>query len=170
MDAKKFLSDWVYPLGIAVLLAIVINKFIFFNITVPTESMYPTIKAGDRILVTRIHNTAKLKQGDIVVFHSDELKEDLVKRLIGLPGDKIEVKEDGSVYVNSNKLDEPYLQNAGGKTGTFEVPEGSYFFLGDNRTNSLDSRWWKNPYITGSKIMGKAKVIIYPFKRFGKLK
>lgn len=170
MEFKKFLSDWVYPIGIAILLALVINKFVFFNITVPTESMYPTIKINDRIIVTRIHNVSKLKEGDIVVFHSDELKEELVKRLIGLPGDKIEVKEDGSVYRNGEKLDEPYLQNRGGRTGKFVVPEGSYFFLGDNRTNSLDSRWWKNPYISSDKLMGKALYTIYPFKRIGKLK
>lgn len=170
MEFKKILSDWVYPIGIAILLALVINKFVFFNITVPTESMYPTIKINDRIIVTRIHNVSKLKEGDIVVFHSDELKEELVKRLIGLPGDKIEVKEDGFVYRNGNKLDEPYLQNKGGRTGQFVVPEGSYFFLGDNRTNSLDSRWWKNPYISADKLMGKAIYTIYPFNRLGKLK
>lgn len=168
---KNLIKEWIIPLGIAVVLALLINKFVFFNIKVPSLSMFPTIQADDRILVTRVYKPANLKTGDIVVFYLKEKDEKLIKRLIGVPGDKVEVKDDGSVYVNGKKLDEPYVKNPGGPSGTYQVPADSYFFLGDNRTDSLDSRLWKDsPYISSKDILGKAQFVIYPFNRFGKLK
>jgi signal peptidase I len=169
LQIKQVLNDWVYPIVIAIVLALGINKFIFFNITVPSESMYPTIKINDRIIVTRIYNYDKLKRGNVIVFHSDELHEELVKRLIGLPGDTVDVKEDG-VYVNGTKLDESYVVNHGGKTGSYKVPAGEYFFLGDNRSNSFDSRLWKDSYIPKSQLKGKAVYTIFPFSRMGAMK
>lgn len=167
----KLIKEWIIPLGVAVVLALLINRFVFFNIKVPTLSMFPTIKADDRILVTRVYNPSNLKRGDIVVFYLKEKDERLIKRLIGLPGDKVEVRSDGSVYVNGEKLDEPYVKNSGGPSGTYEVPSDGYFFLGDNRSDSLDSRLWKNsPYIPSSDILGKGQFTIFPFDRFGKLK
>ncbi|HEY8892049.1 MAG TPA: signal peptidase I [Clostridium sp.] len=167
---KKIFQDWILPIIAAIAIAFIINKVIFFNVTVPTGSMLPTINLNDKILVTRVHNKNNLKRGDIIVFHSDELGEDLIKRLIGLPNDKVEVKQDGSVYINNKKIDESYIVYPGGKTGTFNVPVGSYFFMGDNRADSLDARYWKKPYIPAKDIMGKARIIISPFSRFGKLK
>lgn len=167
---KKIFKDWIIPIIAAIIIAFIINKLVFFNVTVPTGSMLPTINLGDKILVTRVHNKNNLKRGDVVVFHSDELKEDLIKRLIGLPNDEVEIKEDGSLYVNKEKIDESYVVYPGGKTGKFKVPEGSYFFMGDNRANSLDARYWEKPFIPEKDIMGKARIIISPFSRFGKLK
>jgi len=174
---KKIFSGWVLPVIIAVILALLIKHFLFFNIKVPSRSMYPTIKAGDRIIVTRVFNKDKLKRGDIVVFHSNELGEDLIKRLIGVPGDTVEVNTDGSVLVNSNKIDEPYVvynlvQNDTNriKNSSFKVPKDSYLFLGDNRADSLDSRYWENCYINKDQIKGKGRIVIFPFSRIGKLK
>jgi len=169
-DLKRFFFDWVIPIAVAIVLALAINKFLIFKIYVPTSSMYPTIKPGDRIMSSRVHNVNKLKRGDIVVFYSDELGETLVKRLIGLPKDKIDIKPDGIVFINGEKLDEPYVKNKDLRPGEYKVPENSYFFLGDNRRDSKDSRYWKNPYITEDKIMGKARFVIYPFDRIGGLK
>ena len=167
---KKIFQDWILPIIAAIIIAFVINKLIFFNVTVPTGSMLPTINLNDKILVTRVHDRNNLKRGDIIVFHSDELGEDLIKRLIGLPNDEVEIKEDGSVYINKKKINESYVVYPGGKTGKFKVPEDSYFFMGDNRVNSLDARYWKKPFIPKKDIMGKARIIISPFSRFGKLK
>ena len=167
---KKIFKDWILPIIAAIIIAFFINKLVFFNVTVPTGSMLPTINLEDKILVTRVHKVNNLKTGDVVVFHSDELQEDLIKRLIGLPNDEVEIKEDGTVYVNGNNLNESYVVHPGGRAGTFKVPEGSYFFMGDNRANSLDARYWQNPYISKKDIMGKARIIISPFSRFGKLK
>ncbi|MBZ9689124.1 signal peptidase I [Clostridium estertheticum] len=168
---KKVFKDWILPILAAIIIAFIINKVIFFNVSVPTGSMLPTINLDDKILVTRVHNKNNLKRGDIIVFHSDELNEDLIKRLIGLPNDEVEIKEDGSLYINKEKVNESYVKNPGGKAGVkFKVPEDSYFFMGDNRINSLDARYWAQPFIPKKDIMGKARIIISPFSRFGKLK
>lgn len=168
---KVFIKEWVVPIIIAFILALAINKYLFFKILVPTESMYPTIKPQDRIFVTRVYHPEKLKRGDIIVFYSDELNERLVKRLIGLPGDKIDIK-DGIVYINGKKYNEPYVVNHDDYTSfeTFIVPSGEYFFLGDNRPNSQDSRYWDYSYIKAKKIEGKAIFILFPFNRMGFLK
>lgn len=152
----------------AIILATLIYKFVFFNIKVPSESMYPTIKIGDKITVTRIYNKDKLKKGDLIVFDSDELKIPLIKRLIGLPGDEVIIKNKGQVFINGSKIEEPYVVYMEDLDKKFKIPENKYLFLGDNRANSFDARRWKNPYIDGKYIKGKAQFIIYPFKRFGK--
>jgi signal peptidase I len=167
---NKFIKEWALPILFAIILAFLINKFVFFNVSVPTESMYPTIKPGDKIFVLRNYKPSSLKRGDILVFHSKEADEDLIKRLIGLPNETIEVKTDGSLIVNGKSIDEPYVKYKSDKPGSFVVPEGCYLFLGDNRANSVDSRYWENPYIPYDEIMGKAKFIIKPFDRFGTLK
>ena len=95
IELKKtnFFTEWVVPILIALVLAFLINKFLIFKVKIPSESMVPTLNVGDRLFVTRIHNPEKLKRGDIVVFHSDEKNEDMIKRLIGLPGDKVVIKD-----------------------------------------------------------------------------
>lgn len=170
MNIKKIIVDYLMPIAIAVVLAMLIRQFLLFKIIVPTASMYPTIKDNDQIIVTKVYNRNNLKRGDIIVFKSKELNEELVKRLIGLPNDKVEVTAVGAVYVNGKKLSESYVAFNGGKSGVYKVPTGHYFFLGDNRINSYDSRYWNNAYIDGSDIEGKAQLTIYPFNRFGILK
>lgn len=167
---KKEIVSYLICIITAIVLATLVNKLLLFKIKVPTASMYPTIKDNDQIYVTRIYNKNNLKRGDIVVFNSKELKMELVKRLIGLPNDTIEVTDKGLVYVNGKKLNETYVVDNGGKSGVYKVPEAHYFFMGDNRINSLDSRYWNNPYIDSSDIEGKAQLTVYPFNRFGVLK
>ena len=165
----KFFKDWIVPLAIAIILAGAINFLLVFKIRVPTESMVPTIMPKDQIFVTRIHSFTKLNRGDIIVFNSDELHEVLVKRLIGLPGDTVEVKS-GYVFINGKKYDDSFVKNRDQYDGTFKVPSGNYFFMGDNRPVSLDARYWKNHYIPRNKIMGKALLRVYPFNKIGLLK
>ena len=165
---SNFFSDWIVPIVIAVILAILINRFLIFKVKIPSESMVPTLNVGDRLFVTRVYNPENLKRGDIVVFYSEEKNEDMIKRLIGLPGDKIVIK-DGTVIVNNETLKENYIGTADNYNGEFIVPEGKYFFLGDNRYWSLDSRYWEDPYIDGSEIKGKAQIKVYPWKDFGKI-
>lgn len=173
---RNFFKDWILPIIIAIVLATIINKFWFFFIKVPTGSMEPTIMPGDKILVTRVYNKEKLQRGDIVVFYSEELSKEnnktfnLVKRLIGLPGDKVVIEENGDIYVNGKKTDEDYVKYQLGIEREFTVPQGKYLFLGDNRANSNDARLWSQTYIGEKDIMGKAKVTVFPFGRFGKLK
>jgi len=167
MNYKSILKDYVLPVILAIILAFFVRKFIIFQISVPSESMYPTIKIGDRIMVTRLYDLSKLKRGDIIVFDSKELDKPLIKRLIGLPGDKVTINK-GTVYINGEKLIESYVVNNEDYSGSFDVPEGKYLFFGDNRADSFDARKWQNSYIDGEDIKGKARFIVYPFKRFGK--
>lgn len=167
--AKQFFMDWILPIGAAIIIAILINKFLIFNVYVPTGSMIPTINEEDKGIVTRVYNPENLNRGDIVVFYSDELEKTLVKRLIGLPGDKIQFKN-GVLYLNGEKVEEDYVKNKDNYNGSFEVPEGKYFFAGDNRPVSNDARYWKNPYIDESKIEGKFRFRFYPLKDFGTVK
>ncbi|EES49837.1 signal peptidase I [Clostridium botulinum] len=162
-----FLKDWLIPILIALILGILINKFMFFSVFVPTGSMIPTINEDNKALVTRVNNLSSITRGDIIVFQSDELNLTLVKRLIGLPGDKIKI-QNGVVFINGEELVEDYVKNKDySYSGEFDIPEGKYFFLGDNRPDSNDARLWKNPYIDGSDIKGKFKFIFYPFEDFG---
>lgn len=165
----KFIKEWVVPILSALVIAFLLKHFVFFNVYVPTGSMIPTINKDDKVIVTRIFSLNSLKRGDIIVFDSDELGETLVKRLIGLPGDKVDIKN-GEVFINGSKIEEDYVKNKDKYNGSFEVPQGKYFFLGDNRPISNDARFWGNHYIDGSKIEGKAQFVFYPFNDFGKLK
>lgn len=130
----------------------------FFRVVVPSESMFPTIKIGDQVLVLKC-SPDKLERGDIVVFSRES--ELYIKRLIGLPGDYI-VIENGIVYVNGCMLSEDYVKNNNEFSGQFIVPKDSYFVLGDNRNNSRDSRYWSYPYINSKQLIGKAVLFIYP--------
>jgi signal peptidase I len=168
-NKKNFYLEWIIPVISAIVVALLINRFIFFNVYVPTPSMVPTININDRFIVTKVYNKENLRVGDIIVFYSDEFNERLVKRLIGLPGDKIDIK-DGVVFRNGEKLNEDYVKNKDTFNGTYEVPEGKYFFLGDNRPGSDDSRFWKNPYVDAADIEGKVQFRYYPLKDLGTVK
>lgn len=146
-------------------ISILLYKYVFFMIIVPSPSMYPTIDIGDRIMTTRIHKASSIERGDILVFYSDEYSETMVKRVIGLPNDQIEIDEEGKVSVNNEVLKEAYVKYPDHVSGSFKVPEGEYFFLGDFREHSLDSRKWKDPFIPEDKILGEAKMILFPFDR-----
>ena len=163
---KSYLPSVILGLFIVV----VLNKFVFFSINVPTESMFPTIKPGDRIITLRIHNESSIKRGDIIVFYSAEMKEVLIKRVIGLPGETVSVKSDGSVYINGGILNEPYVSSKSNKEKEFKVPSDSYLFMGDNRGNSFDSRYWVNPYIKYADISGKASLRYFPINNMANLK
>ncbi|WP_300382186.1 signal peptidase I [Clostridium sp.] len=168
-EKGSFLSEWIIPIISAIILAIIINKFIMFKVLIPSGSMIPTLNVDDRLFVTRLYNLEKLQRGEIIVFYSEEYEKSLIKRLIGLPGDKVKIEE-GIVYVNGEKLEERYLGKKDQLSGEYEVPEGKYFFLGDNRKESQDSRYWVNPYIDGEDITGKAKLKVYPLNQIGWIK
>jgi len=167
---KYFIKECVVPVIIALAIVLMLNRFVFILVTVPTGSMENTIIPGDRLYVNELFNLDDAKRGDILVFKSQELNDKrLVKRLIGMPEDTVEVKENGNVYVNGEKIDEPYAVKCDGEAKTFNVPKGSYLFLGDNRPISYDARYWTNPYISEDKIIGKALFRFYPFNRIGKV-
>lgn len=151
------------------LLYFLITRFLFFFISVPTPSMYPAIQPGDRILTTRLYDTGEITRGDILVFQSEELDEVLMKRVIGLPGDGIVIKETGEVFVNGERLAEEYVEYPDSLAGQYLVPEDSYYFLGDFRVHSFDSRKWNQPYIPEGAILGEAQWVVTPLSRFGQV-
>lgn len=166
---KKILKGWVLPFGIEILVLLFVIKVLFFFVVVPSGSMIPTIDEASILFATRVHDPATLQRGDIVVFQSDELGITLVKRLIGLPGDTVVLDKNGKLSINGEPVKEPYVFYKAAIQGEFHVPEGHYLFLGDNRSGSNDARMWKQPYIAGEKICGKAQFTIWPVAKFGNL-
>jgi len=169
--ASEVLS-WVKTILFAVVIAFLINSFVIVNATVPTGSMENTIMPHDRILALRTtYYFSQPQRGDIVVFrYPDDESTLYVKRVIGLPGETVAVKA-GKVYINgsSTPLDDSFVKEKPvGDFGPYEVPQGSYFMMGDNRNNSLDSRFWVNKFVKKDKILGK--VYIKYYKGFKMLK
>ena len=156
---REFLS-YVKIIVIAVAIAFICNQFIIVNAKVPTGSMKDTIMEGNRLIGFRLsYLFSDPKRLDVVIFkYPDDETQNYVKRIIGLPGDIVVIKE-GKVYVNDVMLDEPYIKEpmaVNSQVLTYSVPKGCYFMMGDNRNNSLDSRFWKNTYVAENKILAKA--------------
>ncbi len=167
---KKLWKEWILPLGLEVLVIVFLLKVVFMLVLVPTGSMLPTISEKSLLFCTYVHNTDSLQRGQILVFRSDEKDKVLIKRLIGLPGETVTIKGDGSVLVDGQMLSEPYVvYPLGGPEMEFDVPEGCYLFLGDNRANSEDARYWEDPFIPGEKIKARARFVLWPFSNFGVL-
>ncbi len=158
-----------------ILLALVIFFAIHFmvqNFRIEQTSMLPNLHEGQYVLVNKTaywfgHTP---QRGDVVIFQVPD-QPDRIKRVIGLPGETVEVTPDGTVYItdingNRSKLEEPYLANQhSGVSGTWVVPEGEYFVMGDNRSVSQDSR--EIGPIPDNKIVGKAWLIVWPLKEWG---
>lgn len=171
VDWKRELLEWVVMLVVAVGLAFVINTFLIVNARIPSGSMERTIMTGDRVVGSRlVYKWGEPERFDIVVFHfPDDEKQLFIKRIIGLPGETVTVI-DGKVYINDSTepLDDSFIPEPMiGSYGPFEVPEGCYFMMGDNRNNSHDSRFWRNPYVSKDKILGKAYFRYWPLNQMG---
>ena len=161
--ALKEVLDWVIVIVIAIALALIINKLVIYKVSPPTASMENTIMVDDKVITYRLaYLFSNPDRGDIVVFQApDTPEEDYIKRVIGLPGETVEVK-DGVVYIDGEPLDEDYLKEPmEGSFGPYEVPEGCYFMMGDNRNISWDARYWTNKFVEKDKIRGKA-ILKYP--------
>lgn len=177
MDNKNQNSIWKQILSFMIVFffslacAVLVIKFFAYSAYTPTESMYNTLQTKDKFVISRIEYKNKDPQrGDIISLNSTQASKDelrLIKRIIGLPGDTIEIKL-GNVYVNGTLLKENYaLKDKFTSQTKYVVPENCYFVMGDNRANSYDSRYWKDPYVKRSDIIGKAKFKYYP--KFQKL-
>lgn len=153
-------------IGIAVALSF--QNWVATAAVVPTKSMNPTIPAPCYIFVNRLSTEfGQPYRGEVVLFHyPDNPKVIFVKRIIGMPGDTVKVTYN-SVYINGKKLSEPYIHvpNVSG-LGTYHVPPGHYFMMGDNRPISLDSRFWVHKYVARSAIVGQADWVLFPFNKF----
>jgi signal peptidase I len=180
--------EWVVLIAVALGIAFLIKSFLFQAFYIPSESMTPTLNVGDRVLVNKLsYDLHDVNRGDIAVFEAPPLArsgniEDLVKRVIGLPGETVTFPGDGKIYIDGRPLREPYLPDgvrtvqAGqrvpvgcGAPSTGEpgcvVPSGRVFMMGDNREASKDSRVF-GP-IEESTIVGRVFVRIWPLSDLG---
>ena len=171
-------------LGLSAILAFGIRSFVAEARYIPSKSMVPTLQVDDRLIVDKVSYHFKDPQrGDIIVFMPpDEAavvctspnpkvqstsKDAYIKRIIGLPGEKVEVRQ-GQVFVNDQPLKEDYLDELPDyQYGPREVPQGSYLVLGDNRNNSCDSHYWG--FVPRQNIIGRAVVRFWPLNRIGEI-
>ena len=160
--AKYVLKEtvsWLIILVVAIVLALFITNYVIFKAVVPSGSMENTIQVDDKLIGIRI--IKKVSRGDILIFENQDLAagaetEYLVKRVIGMPGETLEIKN-GSVYIDGEVLLEDSLKDdyIEGNFGPYEIPEGSYFMMGDNRNGSYDARYWKNKFLAFDDITAK---------------
>ena len=156
LNWKKELLSWVMVVVAAACTAFFINTFVIANSQVPSSSMENTIMTGDRVIGSRLSYHFQVpERGDVVIFHfPDNESIYYVKRIIGLPGDTIDIRN-GHVYLNGSDtpLEEPYIREPMEieQDLHYEVPRDSYFMMGDNRNLSSDSRRWRNPFVKREK-------------------
>lgn len=167
-NLKKEIWEWVKIIVLAAAIALFVNTFIIANSWIPSGSMESTIMTHDRIIGSRLAYKfgGEPERGDIVIFHHETGpgNEDtrLVKRIVGLPGETVEIR-DNQVYIDGELLSEPYLnEEMESDDFLFEVPEGCYLMLGDNRNHSADARFWQDPYVPKKDIRAKVLFRYYP--------
>ncbi|WP_373212250.1 signal peptidase I [Ruminococcus sp. 5_1_39BFAA] len=188
-NIMKEIRSWFITLGICIAAVLILNNYVIVNAKIPSESMESTLEPGDRVIASRLaYISSEPQRGDIVIFKypvDDALgiTKLYIKRIIGLPGETVEIKNAG-IYIDGSDipLDETYLKEEWIRRNdglTFHVPEGHYFMLGDNRNNSSDSRYWpeeaiqkgltvnleeaeKYSYVSREKILGKASFRYWP--------
>ncbi len=159
-DWKRFLLDLFETVGLALILFVIINS-VSARVRVDGSSMLPTLHDGEFVLVNKLaYRMGTPTRGDIIVFRSTtEANLDLIKRIVGLPGDHVVIRG-GQVSVNGQVLDEPYINAAPNYTGEWTVPADSLFVLGDNRNDSSDSHMWG--FLPEPNVIGKALLIYWP--------
>lgn len=181
--------EWVESILVAFILAMIIRAFVVQAFKIPTGSMRPTLLEGDVILVNKFIYGAKVpwvnwsfpkvrepKRGDVIVFiYPENPKKDYIKRLVGLPGEVVEIKN-GTIYINDKPvLDKVFesryyynLGQFGQENKKISIPQDSFFVLGDNSASSQDSRYWG--FVPRQNILGKALVIYWPVPRMRLIK
>ncbi|MCE5037647.1 signal peptidase I [Staphylococcus auricularis] len=179
---KKEITEWIVAIGVALIILAVVVNFVGKSYTIKGDSMDPTLKDGERVIVNMIgYNLGGLEKGNVIVFHADQ-SSDYVKRVIGMPGDKVEYKKD-QLYVNDKKVEEPYLDynkkrkqveyitaneldvsSLPNSNGEEKIPKGKLLVLGDNREVSKDSRSFG--LINEDQVVGKVSFRYWPLSEF----
>ncbi|MCS7243493.1 MAG: signal peptidase I [Candidatus Calescibacterium sp.] len=167
---KKGVLEWIDSALTAGIFALVFITLIGRLYIIPSSSMEPTLKPGDIVLgINKIWFNKKdklnIKRGDIIIFKPPVDNKLYIKRLIGLPNEKLMIIS-GKLYINDKYIREDYVYNKDYYDyGPVKVPQENYFFLGDNRPNSYDSHLWPEPFVNKKEIKAKALIIIFPPNR-----
>jgi len=168
---KPLIREYAESLISAFVLALIVLTFIGRAFKIPSSSMYPTLQPRDRIFVNRfVYRFSMPERGDIIVFiYPEDNSRDFIKRVIGLPGETVEIR-DGHIFIDGEKINNPfpiamnsYYNHGSYGRGEVKVPEDEYFVLGDNSRNSKDSRYWG--FVPSKNLKGKAFLIYWPFRR-----
>ncbi len=174
-ETKKEIYSWIKTILFAILLAVIFRTYIFRTAYAMSVSMEPTLHQGQILIISRVNYLAgEPERGDIVVIDSKQDKLghlNLIKRVVGLPGETIEIK-DNKVYIDEKALEPDFTKSPTPDFG-FEkttIPEGKYMVMGDNRENSRDSRFESVGFIDEDYLIGKAVFRIWPLDKIGKLK
>ena len=146
--------QWLAMLGAAGIAALLFRRWVGFATRVHAHSMWPTLRAGQLVFTRSVRDARRIRHGDIAVLQSAELGQRVVKRVLGLPGDRL-VLGSGGLVRNGERLIEPYVVHAGGASGSWRVPEDHCFVLGDNRAASSDSRSWRQPFAPLETVVGR---------------
>lgn len=160
----RFLLEILQTVVLALILYFVIDRVVA-RVRVENISMIPTLQPGEFLMVNKFaYQLTEIKRGDIVVFHyPDDPTEDYIKRVVGLPGETIEI-HNGEVFINNHLIDESYIQTPPLYIGKWEVPVDTVFVLGDNRNKSSDSHSWG--FVPIKNVVGKALIIYWPLNEF----
>jgi signal peptidase I len=170
---RRLIIEWTFIIVLAVAVSFIMRTYVVQTFFIPSASMQPTLQVGDRILVSKLSiDFGTIHRGDIVVFkappaeHCGDAVSDLVKRVIGLPGDHL-TSRGNTIYVNGKKLDETWthIEPLSTPIGHVTVPPNSYFVMGDNHPNSCDSRFWGS--VPRKDLIGKVFFRIWPLSRIG---
>lgn len=172
----KEIFDTVIYLGVVFLLTLLFITFVAQRTRVIGSSMNPTVYDSESLILEKVsYRFHDPERFDIVVFpyqHGD--KQNFIKRVIGLPGEKVRIDYDGNIYINGEILEEDYgaevIEDPGLAVNEFTVPEGEFFVLGDNRNHSMDSREVSVGTIKKKQILGRAVLRIFPLTKFGGIK
>ena len=167
---KHWVFDWAETIVVALVLALIIRAFFLQVFWIPSGSMEPTLEINDRIVVNKvIYHFREPKRLEIVVFRQvplfDQSKKDLIKRLVGLPGERLQVKR-GVILINGKPVEEKHPLNQDyANFGPVTIPPDSYFVMGDNRPASADSRYWG--FLPKKNLIGPAFLRLWPLTKFG---
>lgn len=174
-DTLKELKSFAVEILITIVVVFFIISFVAQPTTVDGSSMSPTLEDKDQLIIEKISERfVGYNRYDIVVFPYDkEAKKYYIKRIIGLPGETVDIVE-GRIYIDGERLNEPVtydlIREMGSDMLPIEVPEGQYFVLGDNRNHSKDSRFMSVGFVDGEDILGKGYIRLWPFDGFGFIK
>ncbi len=163
-DIKKEIAEWARSIILAVLIALVIRLFLFETFLVDGTSMFPTLQHNERLIINKaVYHLRDPQQGEIIVFnYQPRPRRDFIKRVVATEGDTVEIRN-GSLIVNEEIVEEPYIMNMSAHDfGPVQIPPEHLFVLGDNRSNSMDSRDSEVGAVSLEQVRGRAFVVFWP--------